>query len=350
MGVVSARAILRLRADRALALSDEIACAESPSALRAAYEALPKLARGLLDEGVTATQIASVLGSTLRSVTARAASLAERELGPPPGRYALLVLGSGGRGESLLAPDQDNALICGDDAWFATLGQRIADILDVAGVPYCRGGVMAARPAWRHSLDNWGHELDKWIAQSAGDALLHIDIFFDFAVACGDAELGEALRRRALAAGADPGFLRFMAEEIANAGSALGPFDRWRSKQGRVDLKRGGLWPIVAFARILGLRSGSSATGTLERLTAAVAAGRLRAEDASHVATAFDLILAELLDQQLVDRESNRPLGATVEIARLPRDRRAKLKETLKLLEVIPLLLRDALSPDVGTG
>ena len=52
-------------------------------------------------------------------MTARAAEIAEAEMiaaghGPAPADYALLVLGSGGRGESLLAPDQDNALvICG---------------------------------------------------------------------------------------------------------------------------------------------------------------------------------------------------------------------------------------------
>jgi CBS domain-containing protein len=113
VGVVSARALLRLRAGRALALGDEIGAAETPAALAAAHATLPALARGLRAEGVTAVQVATVIAAALRDITARAAALAEAELGPPPAPYALLVLGSGGRGESLLAADQDNALVLG---------------------------------------------------------------------------------------------------------------------------------------------------------------------------------------------------------------------------------------------
>ena len=61
--------------------------------------------------------------------------------GGPPVRYCVLVLGSAGRGESLLAADQDNAIVYAtgepggaEDAWFAALGAHIADILDEVGV------------------------------------------------------------------------------------------------------------------------------------------------------------------------------------------------------------------------
>ena len=60
-----------------------------------------------------------MISRELRALTARACELAEAEmaeagLGEAPAPYALLVLGSGGRGESLLAMDQDNALIYAD--------------------------------------------------------------------------------------------------------------------------------------------------------------------------------------------------------------------------------------------
>ena len=69
--------------------------------------------------------------------------LAEAELvaegaGPAPCAYAVLVLGSAGRGESLLAMDQDNALVFAEgepdgeaDRWFARLGRRMAAILGI---------------------------------------------------------------------------------------------------------------------------------------------------------------------------------------------------------------------------
>ena len=54
-------------------------------------------------------------------LTQRAAVLAEQRMrkegyGDAPCPYVLAVLGSAGRGESLLAMDQDNALICADGA------------------------------------------------------------------------------------------------------------------------------------------------------------------------------------------------------------------------------------------
>lgn len=200
VGVVSARALLALRTSPALALGDEIAAARSPGELADARAKLPGLARGLRAEGVPAAQVAAVLAAALRDLTAQAAALAERELGPAGHPYALLVLGSGGRGESLLGPDQDNALICGtaDDPWFARLGERLADILDAAGVPYCKGGVMAARPAWRHTAAGWSTEVAGWMRRAEGEAMLSVDIFFDFAPARGDAGMATDLRAEAL--------------------------------------------------------------------------------------------------------------------------------------------------------
>lgn len=64
--------------------------------------------------------------------------MAAEGLGPPPCAFVLLLLGSGGRGESLLAADQDNALIhqgAPDEPWFAAQGERLAAILDAAGLP-----------------------------------------------------------------------------------------------------------------------------------------------------------------------------------------------------------------------
>ena len=63
-------------------------------------------------------------------------------LGPPPVAYAVLVLGSAGRGESQLAADQDNAIVYAEggesgpqDAYFEKLAIHMSDILDAAGVP-----------------------------------------------------------------------------------------------------------------------------------------------------------------------------------------------------------------------
>ena len=127
---------------------------------------LNTLAAGLLADGQDARQVAQIIAAEARAMTARAAEIAEAELaeaghGPVPADYALLVLGSGGRGESLLAPDQDNALVIADDYagdldsaddWFTRFATRVNEILDRAGIPYCKGGVMAKNRRWRRRL------------------------------------------------------------------------------------------------------------------------------------------------------------------------------------------------------
>src|SRR5262249_23918088 len=116
VGILSGRALLRQRARSVIALGDEIAAAKDAAGLAAAYGRLPGLARGLLREGLSAVEVADVLSSALRDLSARAAALAEATLwaegsGAAPAPWAFLVLGSAGRGDSLLAADQDNALV-----------------------------------------------------------------------------------------------------------------------------------------------------------------------------------------------------------------------------------------------
>src|SRR5690606_32195369 len=122
--------------------------------------------------------------------------------GPAPAPWCYLVLGSGGRGESLLAADQDNAIVhdgrAEDDAWFAELGRRASETLDEAGIPYCRGGVMAMNEAWRRSLADWRRQIDRWVAKAEGESLLNVDIFYDFQPVYGDRALAEALRTHAV--------------------------------------------------------------------------------------------------------------------------------------------------------
>ena len=106
--------------------------------LGAAWAKLPRVVAGLLGEGLSGNEIAALVSHQVRALTRRAAVLAEQRLrqdglGDAPCPYVLAVLGSAGRGESLLAMDQDNALICADGA---EVGRRR---WVVRGTRYARG-------------------------------------------------------------------------------------------------------------------------------------------------------------------------------------------------------------------
>jgi CBS domain-containing protein len=69
--------------------------------------------------------------------------------------------------------------------------------------------------------------------------------------------------------------------------------------RGRLDLKRGGMIPIVALARWAGIAAGVTSTSTTERLRAAAEAGTLPAADAHSLTDAFALINELRLEHQV---------------------------------------------------
>jgi signal-transduction protein with cAMP-binding, CBS, and nucleotidyltransferase domain len=353
-GVVTARGLLRHRAGRALPLGDAVEAAQSPQELAEAHRALPSLARALLAEGVDACGAAAVISGVVRDITGRAAALAERALvqageGPPPALYAFLVLGSAGRGESLLAADQDNAIVHGGgeelDGWFSSLGRRAADILNGAGISYCKGGVMASNPGWRAGLEEWRRRVRDWAENPKPGSLLSVDIFYDFQTASGDASLAEELRRAALAAARDPGFLPAMARAHEAIGSARGFFGGFRTENGRLDLKRGGLLPLTAGARVLALKHGIAETSTASRLRGAAEAGAIVESDAERLIEAHGLMTDLLLRQQLRDIAAGREPNSKVEVKWLSRPTRERLKGALSAVDLVGAVVEAALRP-----
>lgn len=355
VGALSARDLLRLRAREAIVLGDEIDESGDIHDLGRAWAKLPGLARGLLAEGVDARQIAAVISSELGALTRRAAiigeqRMAEAGLGPPPMSYAVLVLGSAGRGESLLAMDQDNAIVFerGDpdgpeDRWFAALGTHIADLLHEVGVPYCKGGVMAKTPAFRGSAKVWRERVADWIGRSNPQDLLSVDIFFDFRCVHGDGGLAGSLWRDAydMAQGQLP-FVKLLAEAAGPLESPVGFFGV-RTEKGRVDLKRGGLFGLVSAARVLAIRHHVAEHSTQARL-AGVKALKVGAErDLDALIEAQAVLLAAVLDQQLVDIAAGRPPSNAVEWRRLSRSEQGRLKDALGSLKHADELVRDLL-------
>jgi signal-transduction protein with cAMP-binding, CBS, and nucleotidyltransferase domain len=353
VGMVTTGAVLKLRAQGALVLAEDIGAAGSAAELAAVQKRLPEIAAALLQEGIGARQIAAVISAVLRDVSGRAAELAceslEAEGHGAPAPWCYLVLGSGGRGESLLAADQDNALIhafeSDDHPWFAELGKRASEILDQAGIPFCRGQVMAMNRHLRHNLEGWREEVLLWIERLAPQALLNADIFYDFQPVAGDHALAAVLREIATGLGRDPGFIRAMAGTSARRGTALNIFGRFREEGGRVDLKRGGLLPIVSGGRVLALRLGVKATATPERWRAAVEPGFIRREDVARIGDAHEMMLELILTQQIADLGADRQPGSAVEVRRLLGLSRERLKQALKIVGEIDLILNHVLGP-----
>jgi len=351
VGIVTARVLLQQRAQEALVLGDEIAVIERAEDMARLYQRLPALAAGLLREDMAAREIAALLSAVLCNISARAAALAAAAMTrPAPASWCFLVLGSGGRGESLLVPDQDNAILhagaADDDPWFAEVGKRAADFLDRSGVPYCRGGVMAMNREFRHSLEGWRQRIAGWVDRPESANLLNADIFYDFRPVYGDFGLAEQLRNLASAAAKSRPFLAMLGAELSDMGKPLGLFGNFRTVQGRLDLKKGGLLPLVSAARVMALRHGSLALDTRSRLEASAAAGHLSRDDEVQLKDAHELLLRIVLEQQIADINAGIAPSARVAVTRLDGPTRRRLREALRRIAQIDWTVRDALTSD----
>jgi len=354
VGVVSSRDLLKLRAGAAINLTDAIEVAGSAEALAAAWAQLPSVARSLVAEDIEAPVIAEIVSEELRAVTRRAALLAEAALaadglGEAPCPYAVLVLGSGGRGESLLAADQDNAIIFAEgepdgpqDRWFAALGERIAVTLDRAGIPLCKGGVMAKNAAWRGSVETWQGRVSDWVRRSRPADLLNVDIFYDLMPVHGDHALAALLQAHAFeAARGHVTFAKAMGEHAAAPANPFTLFGGFQLADGRIDLKRYGLFPVVAFARALAIRHDVRARSTRERLAGLVALDIGPEAELTRLAAAHARVLKFMLRQQSRDLLAGIAVSNRVDTAALSRDEQAELRGALKAIQVVPDLVRD---------
>ncbi len=343
IGMVTTRNLLRHRATTAVMLGDQIDIAPSAASLADAWAQLPVMAKSLVEEAVEPNAVAAVISAEICALTRRAAELAEQRMrqdgkGGPPCPYALLVLGSAGRGESLLAADQDNAIVYAhgepggpEDGWFEALGRHIADLLDEVGVPYCKGGVMARNAEWRRSIKGWQVLIEDWIRRQRPEDLLNVDIFFDAVVVHGDHALAEQVMAHAFtSASGRADFLNRLTESARHWRAPLSLFGGLKSDpDGRIDLKLGGLLPIVSSARVLAIGHGIRSGSTPDRLRAVHARGIGSENDVNDVIDAHRTIMGAMINQQLSDSDEGVPLSPRVRLKPLSPHAKAELKRAV---------------------
>jgi CBS domain-containing protein len=357
VGALSARDLLRQRADDAIALGDDIDLAQDAAKMAEVWGQIALVASGLVAEGVDARNIAAVISRELCALTRQACKIAETEmqdagLGSAPCAYAMLVLGSGGRGESMLAMDQDNAIVYAqgeadgdEDQWFADLGSRVSDILDVAGVPYCKGNIMGSNADWRHSVKHWRATIKTWIKRQTPDDILNCDIFFDAVCVHGNRELAEQVIDFAFDQGAQStSFLKLMTINACKNRVPLGMLGGFKLVDGRMDLKMGGIMSIFSCARVLAIQHHIRKQSTPERLLGARELQDKMNTIFDNLDEAHRIIFNLILQQQLLDIEAGVPLSNSVAPASLSGLMRKQLKWALGRVPGVSNLLGDPLT------
>jgi signal-transduction protein with cAMP-binding, CBS, and nucleotidyltransferase domain len=272
--------------------------------------------------------------------------MADEGWGDPPVTAATIVMGSGGRGENYLFPDQDNGFIVSDypdsehgriDTFFIELAERMCRNLNAVGIPYCNGYCMAVNPLWRKTLSQWIEQITLWGRKSNFVAIRLADIFFDFQPVWGDRELAHELRRKVTEmVRHNHYFLKQMFQDQADHNVALGFFGGFiteKEKQeykGHVNLKYTGTIPLVEAIRLLALREGVEETSTLERVRVLHEQGVLGVNENDDLVSAFYLITDIMLRKQIRDYKAGRRVNYFVDPNTLTKRDRVMLLESLK--------------------
>jgi signal-transduction protein with cAMP-binding, CBS, and nucleotidyltransferase domain len=367
IGLLELEAVLANISGRALTHIDLLNPRQDLASIRETKANQFRIAADLLADDVPAGEIQQLLTRLNQQlydvVIERCLQIMQQQgLDPPPVPFDVIIMGSGGRSENYLAPDQDNGFIIADypdsehnriDSWFRELATHMTDTLNAIGFPYCHGHVMADNPLWRKTLSQWRQQVSRWIGKGDGNFLRLCDIFFDFVCVCGRGELTANLREHITSHAAHPFFLRQMYQADEDHDVALGPFGwllterRKGPDKGKLNLKLNGTLPLVGAVRILALRQRVTETSTLQRIAALQQQGVVNNDERDYLCSAYRHISFLLLRQQLRDAGAGLVPGNYVHPKQLSRRERDVLVGSFKAIRAFRARLRTELTGDI---
>jgi CBS domain-containing protein len=303
-GILSATDLLGLDARSPIALRHMILGAPDEDALVRATQELPRLFLLLVRAGVPARELGRVLSLQHDTIVARLVDFSIWRAGPAPLAWAWLDLGSAARREFTLASDQDNALAYADpepgeeaavDAYFERLGSDVNDGLARCGIGVDNNGVLAGKRLWRMSKGAWLRTFSECLTEPDESHLIRASVSFDFRPAAGGLLLVSELTDYIRDARRHPQFMRLMARTANGYPVALGfrgqlATGREGDPPDRLDLKRGGIIPLVNLVRFHALAHGVTISPTLDRIEAVANVGGLERDVADGLTEAWSVI------------------------------------------------------------
>jgi CBS domain-containing protein len=326
LGVVDVDDLISAESHKPFVLRRAIGLASSVTDLVSAAAGVTPMIIALHDAQVAAEQIAAIRSVVLDALTRRLIELAVQDAGVPPAPFTWFALGSLARREAVPSSDVDSALAWQDSAGGAGAGdagvpgaevagymQRVASAVDdglkACGVRPDAHGTSAANPLFARSLTAWRAAAQSLSENPTRDkALILVSILTDSRPLWGSGseaagagnpvtdalwqerghpDLQRLLARFALQFRPPTGFLRDFVVEHSG------------ERRGQLDIKHGGLIPIIDLARWAGMAAGAASGSTVERLRAAEAAGTLEGTDARTLIEAFGFVFSLRLNHQV---------------------------------------------------
>jgi CBS domain-containing protein len=320
--------------------------ATSKQELREASQEIVRTVRIMHNNGVKVRFVAQLVSELTRQILAKLFRL----LATPniDANTCLMVMGSEGRGEQIMKTDQDNALLLRDGAEIPELesftNEFTETLLDF-GYPLCPGGIMVSNAAWCKSQQGYKDALRQWILLPDDFSPINLAIFQDAVPVAGDLSLLTPVRDYMfdLLSGNDAYVANF-ARTIDTFATPLGLFfnlvvDRSGNQEG-IDIKKGGLFPIVHGVRSLALKHRVLETGTADRIRRLREIGVLDAHMANELIESFSFLLELRLRQQLARLTVGVGSSSIIQLGQISSLERDLLKDSLFVVKKFKEMVR----------
>ncbi len=308
VGIVTLRDLMKFRSQKSMLLVGSVDKARTVEDLIGARAEIVKVARALMSETRSHVETMEIISYIHHRIIRRCYEIVLAEMKrqgqtPPDIKTCFIIMGSGGRKEMLLGPDQDNGFIFENyadekqaevEAFFVPFAEKLVAALARIGYPRCKGNVMVNNPLWRGRLNEWKARVSDWIEVPEPQKVRYSSIFFDFMPIAGEAALCQDLHDIVhLQIKEHPIFLYHMMEldfKHKVPLSLIGRFNLSREKEhkGTLSLKQAGSIFIVDCVRMFLLEQGIDATTTTERLDQLVKLKIFSQETAEHIKAAFE--------------------------------------------------------------
>jgi len=352
VGIITDSDILRIQTRSPQQLVREIEEAAGLDELTELHKRVQGLVEHLVGTGVKINDLVRLIAHLNDRILIRLATLVRSQRFPDlTDRFALLVLGSEGRGEQTLTTDQDNALVYEDGlseqqiTELQSFSEALIEAVVRIGIPPCPGGIMASTPQWRHSLQGWRQQLNQWFGVPIPANILKISMVSDMRTLYGDPSLEQALRSHVSGRlmGNDA-FLGHMTANLLRFAVPLGWFGRIKTEKpphaGRLDLKKAGIFAVTEGVKILALSQGMQMQNTRERLASLQQAGLLSPQEGKDLTAVYDSLVQFRLRSQVDDLRAGRKPDNLIMLADLNRMELGRLRSALEGVRSFQQLLQ----------
>jgi CBS domain-containing protein len=343
VGILEDIDLLGFLAGSAQVVAGRIDRASSQEDLVAACHEIDAQTRVLRRQGVKVEVIAEIVSDLNRRLQARLFEM----IAPAELRTSscLIVMGSEGRGEQTMRTDQDNGLILAGPVEQETLEafrREFSGALEDFGFPPCPGNVMVRNPTWSKPLADYLADFRRWIALPEQASHMNVAIIYDAQAIAGNAQLLDRAKSALIElVQGEQAFLAHFARAVDAFDTPIGLFNNLITSEGTgdaLDLKKGGIFPIVHGVRSLAIEQGVLETSTVTRIIRLKDRGVLQADFARDLSQAFRFLLMLRLDGQLA--ASAGASGTLVRPAQLSSMERHLLRDALQVVKQFREIVR----------